>query len=81
MKKNRGITLIVLIITVIVLLILAGIGIGIVLNGGIIGRAKEAKFKTQMKALQEQTRTIHSISSNSEPRKLCRNTKKFKCWI
>ena len=39
-NTNRGITLVALIITIIVLLILAMVSIRLVMNGGIIGRAK-----------------------------------------
>ena len=43
MKKERGITLVALIITIIVLLILAGVTIGQATSGtGIFGRAKSA---------------------------------------
>ena len=43
MKKERGITLVALIITIIVLLILAGVTIGQATSGtGIFGRAKNA---------------------------------------
>ena len=46
-KKNKGITLIALVVTIIVLLILAGISIAM-LSGqnGILNRASEAKEKT-----------------------------------
>lgn len=40
MVKNRGITLIALIITVIVLLILAGVSISFVMNGGILEKSQ-----------------------------------------
>ena len=42
MKKQRGITLIALIITIVVLLILAGVTIGAVKESGIIGHAQKA---------------------------------------
>lgn len=57
-KYSSGITLVALVITIIVLIILGGIGVSMLLNGGIIGRASEAKFKTEIKALEEQMRTI-----------------------
>ena len=53
MVRNRGITLITLIVTIIVLLILAGITIGFAIsNNGIIGRSNEAKFKQEMVELK-----------------------------
>ena len=43
-KKERGITLIALVVTIVVLLILAGVSISLVLNNnGVISKAKEAK--------------------------------------
>ena len=41
MKKQKGITLVALIITIIILLILAIVSINLVINGGIIGRAEK----------------------------------------
>ena len=44
-KKQRGITLIALVVTIVILLILAGISLNIVLgNNGIITKAQEAKI-------------------------------------
>lgn len=46
MRKNRGITLIALVVTIIILIILAGISINLVLGeNGIIKRAQEAKVE------------------------------------
>ena len=46
-KKERGITLIALVVTIIVLIILAGVSINLVFgNLGIVTKAKEAKRKT-----------------------------------
>ena len=62
--KNKGITLIALIITVVLLIILAGIGIGILINqDGIIEKANEAKIKTEKRDLKEQINimTIQSV--------------------
>ena len=44
-RRNRGITLIALVITVIILLILAGISIAELTGTGIFAKAKEAKQK------------------------------------
>ncbi len=50
MKNNqKGITLIALVVTIIVLLILAGVSIAMITGeGGILGRASEAGWKTQL---------------------------------
>ena len=54
--KQRGITLIALVITIIVLLILAGVTIAMVLGpNGIVNRAKESKSKTEQVSQNEQT--------------------------
>ncbi len=48
MRKNRGITLIALVVTIIVLLILAGVSITMLTGqNGILNRAQEAKEKTE----------------------------------
>ena len=47
MKKNKGITLVALVVTIVVLLILAGVSINLVLgDNGIIDKAKEAQRKS-----------------------------------
>ena len=49
LKKNKGITLIALVVTIIILLILAGISISMLTGqNGILNRAQEAKNKTQV---------------------------------
>ena len=54
-KKNKGITLIALVITIVVLLILAGITIAALRgDNGILTRAKEAKEKTEKGNIIEQ---------------------------
>ncbi len=47
MKKNNGITLIALIITIIIMLILVAVSISILINTGLIGKAKEASDSTR----------------------------------
>ena len=61
MKKNKGITLIALVITIIVLLILAGVAISM-LSGenGILRKAAEAKTKTE-EAQKEESITLLDI--------------------
>ena len=47
MKKNKGITLVALVVTIVVLLILAGVSINLVIgNNGIIAKAKDAETKS-----------------------------------
>ena len=55
--KSRGITLIALVITIIILLLLAGVTISAIVNGGLITRAKEAKFKQKMAEFRDETNT------------------------
>lgn len=51
----KGITLIALVVTIVILIILATISINIVLGGGgLIERAREAKFKTKMSTIAEE---------------------------
>ena len=68
-KKNRGITLISLIVTVIVLLILAGISIA-TLNGdsGIIKKSKEAKEQTEIAEEKEvvDRATVQAMGNNKK---------------
>ena len=70
-NKNRGITLIALVITIIVLLILAGISISMLTGqNGILNRASEAKEKTELAQSEENIilnnyeKTIDKFTSN-----------------
>ena len=54
MRKNNGITLIALIITIIIMLILVAVSISILINSGLIGKAKEGAQKTKTAYEQEQ---------------------------
>ena len=55
LMKNRGITLIALVVTIIVLLVLAGISISMLTGqNGILNRASEAKEKTEIASVDEQ---------------------------
>ena len=73
MKRNKGITLIALVITIIVLLILAGVAISM-LSGenGTLKKAAEAKIKTEQAQKEEETTSIdyeidsHFILKNSK---------------
>ena len=60
MKKNKGITLVALIITIIVLLILAGVSLSFVFNGGILDKAQLAVNKYQEASVNEQ-KILNSI--------------------
>ena len=54
MKRNKGITLIALVITIIILIILAAIAINAVFGeNGLILRAQEAKFKTEVSGIKD----------------------------
>ena len=57
-KKNKGITLIALVITIIVLLILAGVSIATLTgDNGILTRASDAKEQTEIAEIKEQIQT------------------------
>ena len=53
LTSNKGITLVALIITIIVLLILAIVSISLVMNGGIIGKSKNAVDKYSEEEVKE----------------------------
>ena len=53
LRKNRGITLVALVIIIVILLILAGISISALTNTGIFGKVKEAKERTNIAQKQE----------------------------
>ena len=76
MKRNRGITLIALVITIIVLLILAGVAISM-LSGenGILRKAAEAKTKTEEGQKQEET----ALASMELETYFQTENKKYKC--
>ena len=70
-KKQRGITLIALVVTIVILLILAGISLNIVLgNNGIITKAQEAKIannhSTVYEAMQLQYDNYYTESTTGE---------------
>ena len=76
MMKNKGITLIALVITIIVLLILAGVAIAM-LSGenGILKKAAEAKTKTEQSQKEEET-TLIDMEMNTN---FLTNNLKYKC--
>ena len=56
MRKQKGITLIALVVTIIVLIILAGVSISLVLGeNGIVNKAKKAKENTELAKTEEET--------------------------
>ena len=56
MKKDKGITLIALIVTIVIMLILATVTVNVAINGKLFGTAKEAVDKTNDKVGQTQNR-------------------------
>ena len=72
LKSGLGITLIALVITIIILLILAGVTISSIVNGGLINRASEAKFKSKMAAYRDEAnqyvswKVIENMDTNTE---------------
>ena len=56
MKKNKGITLIALIITIIILLILVGVSLNLLIKGDLFGSAEKAVEGTNAKVNEQQTR-------------------------
>ena len=66
LKKEKGITLIALVVTIVVLLILAGVSINLVLgNNGIIAKAKEAETKSA-EASQNDLKGMNGLVSEME---------------
>ena len=65
MARNKGITLIALIITIIVMLILVGVTINVALNGGLFQKAEQAKTETQLAADKEELQ-IEIITAYNE---------------
>ena len=61
-RKNKGITLVALVITIVILLILAGISISTLTNTGIFQKAKDAK-KASENAEVEQNKILDEYES------------------
>ena len=68
MRREKGITLIALIITIIVMLVLVAVTVSVALNGGLFGQAREASGKTRKEAMKEQLMSIviGSFDSNGD---------------
>ena len=81
-NKQRGITLIALVVTIVVLLILAGVSISLILdNNGIIGKSKDAKNKYAQSRTNEQSDLEDAsdwidelITGEPRPKKVAVNT-------
>lgn len=56
MRKNKGITLIALIITIIILLILVGVSVNLLIKGDLFGSAEKAVNGTNAKVEEQQNR-------------------------
>lgn len=54
MKKQEGITLVALVITIIIMLILVGVTVTLVLDSGLLEKAKTAANRTNEETLNEQ---------------------------
>lgn len=52
-KKEKGITLVALVVTIIILLILAGVSIYFATNSGLIGKAQQAVDESKNAGLNE----------------------------
>ena len=66
MKKNKGITLVALVVTIVVLLILAGVSINLVLgDNGIVKKAQDAKTKSA-EASQNDLKGMNGLVSEME---------------
>ena len=75
-KRNKGVTLIALVVTIIVLLILAGVSIRLLFgNGGMIDRARQARFNTTIRALEENAtlQRLEDQDLNKENEEVIRN--------
>lgn len=74
MKKQKGITLVALIITIIVLLILAGITIGLIVGDNAVpNKAKKASLYTKLAEIEEQANLIYlgkKVENNSREIKI-----------
>lgn len=63
LKKRKGISLIVLIITIIVIIILASVIVMSFSNNNPIGRANEAKFKSDLSSFRDELDSVHNDNS------------------
>ena len=74
--KNKGITLIALVVTIVVLLILAGITISLVFgSNGVINKAQEANENTKIAQVREQLELAKGTNRNRRNERKARNGK------
>ncbi len=67
MNKNKGITLIALIITIVILIILAGVIISLLIGkNGILNKAEEARRKNNMAKIQEELNRLKESNFKKE---------------
>ena len=69
MKKNKGITLIALIITIIILLILVGLSVNLLIKGDLFGSAEKAVNGTNAKVEEQQTAVDELVGELDEVEK------------
>ena len=87
LKKNKGITLVALVITIVILLILAGISISALTNTGIFQKAKDAKSasenaeKEQNKILDEYETALDQYNENTLVYKINNGTVKIGDYV
>lgn len=62
MKRNKGITLIALIITVIITLILIGVGVSLIIDTNVLEETDRAVEETNNRTSQEQERVDNLMS-------------------
>ena len=60
-RRNKGITLIALIITIIVMLILVGVTVNVALNGGLFDAAKQAASGMNMAQIREKAEMVKTV--------------------
>ena len=65
-NKERGITLIALIITIIVMIILVAVSVSVALQGGLFDKATEASKQTEEKAIYEEIVSAMEIDNNGD---------------
>ena len=69
MRKNKGITLIALIITIIILLILVGVSVNLLIKGDLFGSAQKAVSGTNAKVEEQQTAVDELVGELDEVEK------------
>ena len=65
-QKQKGITLIALIITVIVMMILVGVSVSVAIQGGLFEKATTAATEIEKQAIYEDIISLMEINNNGE---------------